>query len=353
LVIESHWSRRSLLVAGGVSVFGVLPPLPFVRQGSAQDGTPTAPTSSLGWSDNFDQDNGKLNVATTVAPISSIVRNIGGTRINLRGIIPDGTDSHTFEPAPSDAQILSKADLIIVNGLHLEDPTIELAEATMQDDAEIFSLGEQTISEDDYAYDFSFPEEDGNPNPHLWMNVAYAIRYAELAAAKLAERDPTNADYYQQNLERYNAVLQQLDGAIMAAVETIPEANRKLLTYHDSYAYFAPRYGMTVIGAAQPSDFSEPSPQEVAALIDQIKDEQVPAVFGSEVYPSPVLEQIAKESGATYVDDLRDDEPPGEVGSPDHTYVGMMLNNMNLMIPALGGNVEAFEGIVPYDTYLP
>ena len=92
----------------------------------AQSTPVAAPTSSLGWSDDL-SDNGKLNVATTVAPISSIVRNVGGDRINLHGIIPDGTNSHTFEPAPSDAQILSAADIIIVNGLDLEDPTLDLA----------------------------------------------------------------------------------------------------------------------------------------------------------------------------------------------------------------------------------
>ena len=91
----------------------------------------------------------------------------------------------------------------------------------------------------------------------------------------------------------------------------MPEANRKLLTYHDSWAYWAREYGFTVIGAVQASDFSDPSPQEVARLIEQIRAEKVPAVFGSEVFPSPVLEQIAKESGATFVDQLRDDEPPG------------------------------------------
>ena len=108
-----------------------------------------------------------------------------------------------------------------------------------------------------------------------------------------------------------------------------------------------------MIGAAQPSDFSEPSPREVAALIDQIREERVPAVFGSEVFPSDVLEQIAAEAGATYVDQLRDDDPPGEPNAPEHTYVGMMLRNMELMIPALGGSVEALAGIEPYDTYLP
>ncbi len=323
---------------------------------AAQASSPTAgtaPASSLGWGDSFDEEDGTLNVATTVAPISSIARNVGGTRIDLRGIVPDGTNSHTFEPAPSNAKVLAKADLIIVNGLDLEDPTIELANANLKAGAEVFSLGDKTISEGEYAYDFSFPEEGGKPNPHLWMNVPFAMRYAELIAAKLAERDPANAGYYRENLDRYLTVLRDLDAGIRASVQTIPEANRRLLTYHDSYAYFARNYGMTVIGAAQPSDFSEPSPREVAGLIDQIKAERVPAVFGSEVFPSPVLEQIAREAGATYIDELRDDDPPGEVGAPEHTYVGMMLKDMELMIPALGGNVDALAGIAPYDTYLP
>jgi ABC-type Zn uptake system ZnuABC Zn-binding protein ZnuA len=187
----------------------------------------------------------------------------------------------------------------------------------------------------------------------LWMNPLFALKYAELIQAKLAERDPDNAHYFADNLTRYVELLHRLDEGIMAATATIPEQNRKLLTYHDSYAYFAPRYGLTVIGAAQPSDFSEPSAKDVAELIDQIREANVPAVFGSEVFPSAVLEQIAKESGAEYVDQLRDDAPPGEPGDPEHTYVGMMLRNMELMVPALGGTIEALAAIVPYDTYLP
>lgn len=320
---------------------------------AAQDATPPAPTSSLGWSDDLDAGNGKFDVATTVAPISSIVRNVGGTRINLRGVIPDGTNSHTFEPAPSDAKVLGAADLVIANGLDLETPTIALADANLKDGAELYTLGDRAIAPDQYAYDFSFPKDAGHPNPHLWVNVPFAVTYAELTAAKLAERDAANADYYAQNLARYRDLLNRLDQGIMAAIQTIPEQNRKLLTYHDSYAYFAQHYGMTVIGAVQPSDFSEPSPKEVAALIDQIKAAQIPAVFGSEVFPSTVLEQIAKESGAVYIDQLRDDNPPGEPGAPEHTYVGMMLKNVSLMAPALGGNADALAGIQPWDTYLP
>lgn len=310
-------------------------------------------SSSRGWSDAFEEESGKLNIATTVAPISSIVRNIGGSQINLRGIVPDGTNSHTFEPAPSDARILAQADLLIANGLGLEDPTIALAEANLKQGAEVFALGDLTISPDQYAYDFSFPEEGGDPNPHLWTNVPYAMRYAELVAGKLQERDPVNADYYRENLDRYLALLERLDEGTMIAVRTIPEADRKLLTYHDSWAYFAQHYDMTVLGAVQPADFSEPSPREVAELIDQISAEDVPAVFGSEVFPSDVLEQIADESGSRYINELRDDDPPGDPGDPDHTYVGMMLYNVEVMVTALGGDTQALDDIPPYDTYLP
>ncbi len=342
-------SRRAVLTSAGMAA---LLAAGYAHRAAAQDATPAAPASSLGWNDEL-ADDGKLNVVTTVAPISSIVRNVGGTRIDLRGIVPDGTNSHTFEPAPSDARILAAADVIFVNGLNLELPTLELAEANLKDGAEIILLGDQTVTPDQWAFDFSFPEEDGDPNPHLWTNVPYAKRYAEIVADTLSERDPANAGYYAENLARFSAVLDRLDVAIVEAIQTIPEQNRKLLTYHDSWAYFAPHVGMTVIGAAQPSDFSEPSPREVAGLIEQIRAEGVPAVFGSEVFPSDVLEQIAKEAGAQYVDQLRDDDPPGEPNAPEHTYVGMMLRNMELMVPALGGNVDALAGIEPYDTYVP
>lgn len=345
-----HWPQAAIAAVALVAMLLA----PLAAPARAADATPAAaPTSSLGWSDSLDAADGKLKVVTTVAPISSIVRNVGGDRIDLHGIVPDGSDSHTFEPAPSDAILLSKADIVFANGLSLEDPTLKLAQANMKSGAEIVTLGDQTIKPDQYVFDFSFPKDEGHPNPHLWMNPMFAKRYAEIAAATLAKRDSANAAYYQANEQRFAAALDKLDAGIAAAAATVPPEHRKLLTYHDSFAYFAPRYGFTVIGAVQPSDFSEPSPQEVAALIDQIKREQVPAVFGSEVFPSDVLEQIAREANAKYIDKLRDDEPPGPPGAPEHTYLGLMLDDMQLMIPALGGNVDALQGIEPWDTWQP
>jgi ABC-type Zn uptake system ZnuABC Zn-binding protein ZnuA len=295
----------------------------------------------------------RLKVVTTVAPITNIVLNVGGSRIDLQGIIPPGVDSHTFEPSPSDAVKLAGADLVVVNGLALEGTTIELAQANLKPGARILELGPSTITRDQWVFDFSFPEEHGDPNPHVWMNPLYALRYAELVRDTLSEMDAPNVAYYRQNTERFGTRIDALDRAIMATTATIPEQNRKLLTYHDSFAYFAPRYGYQVIGAIQPSDFAEPSPREVASLIDQIKATGVPAIFGSEVFPSTVLEQIGRETGVRYFDTLRDDDPPGDPGSPENTYVGMLQYDVQQLAQALGGSSTAIDGLDPTNTYQP
>lgn len=289
----------------------------------------------------------KLKVVTTASPITNIVYNIGGNKISLHGIIPEGMDSHTFEPAPSDVKYIAEADLIILNGLNLETPAEKLAKSKAKKGAQTLKLGDNTITRNEWLFDFSFPDDKGDPNPHLWLNVAYAMKYAELTRDKLIQMNPQNKEYYKNNADRFLKRLEQLDKAIFQAVKTIPAKNRKLLTYHDSWAYFAKRYGMTVIGAIQPSDFAEPLPREIAAIIDQLKKENVPAIFGSEVYPSKVEEQIAREAKIKHVTTLRDDDLPGKTGSKEHTYIGMMIYNMQNMIPALGGNVDAFSSIDP------
>jgi ABC-type Zn uptake system ZnuABC Zn-binding protein ZnuA len=292
-------------------------------------------------------DRQKLKVVTTVAPITSIVENVGADKIDLAGIIPEGINSHTFEPIPSDSKLLSSADLIIINGLDLETPTEKLAQGNLKKGASIFSLGDKTINQADYIFDFSFPRKQGHPNPHLWLNPEYAMRYATLVRDELIRLDPKNQTAYGQNTAQFLKKAEALDQAIKESSKTVPENNRRLLTYHDSWPYFARRYGFQVIGAVQPSDFSDPSPREVARVIDQIRREKVPAVFGSEVFPSPVLEQIARETKSRYIDKLRDDELPGKPGDPQHSYIGMMVENMTLMFQALGGSTEALTTVDP------
>ncbi len=291
----------------------------------------------------------RLNVVTTVAPLTNIAKNVGGPHIDLYGLIPDGVDSHTFEPKPTDIQVLAAADLIVLNGLFLETPTEKLAVANQKPGAQILTLGDQTITQKEWVFDFSFPKSGGHPNPHLWMNPLYALRYAELIRDALTTLDPAHLTSYRERTQRYTERLRALDQAIKAATATIPPPNRKLLTYHDSFAYFAPRYGLRVIGAIEPSSFSEPRPQDVARVIQQLKREKVPAIFGSEVFPSKVLDQIGKEAGVKYIDTLRDDDLPGASDAPEHSYIGMMREDVRTMVTALGGNAEALHGIDPAD----
>ncbi|MGH2539786.1 MAG: metal ABC transporter substrate-binding protein [Actinomycetota bacterium] len=287
----------------------------------------------------------RLHVVTTVSPITNIVQNVGGGAVTVTGIVPEGTNSHTFEPAPTDAAVMEQADIVFMNGLHLEEPTRELADANLQEGVPLVELGNQTIGPDELIYDFSFPEEGGNPNPHLWTDPLYAKRYAEIVKDELSVLDPDNAEAYRASYESFAARLDELDRLIREVTATVPPEMRKLLTYHDSFPYFAREYGWEVVGAIQPSDFSDPTPQEVASLIDQIEREEIPAIFGSEVFPSPVLEQIAAEAGAEYVDDLRDDDLPGENGDPEHSYLGLMVLDFETFMGALGGEVSPFDSI--------
>ena len=283
---------------------------------------------------------GKLQVITTVAPITSIVANIAGDKADVRGVIPEGEDSHTYEPKPSVAELVSKADIVFVNGLKLEDPTKDIASKNIPKGGQILEVGTLTISPDQYIYDFSFPKDGGKPNPHLWTNPPMASCYAAIAASAMAKADPANAAYYRDNLARYTTKLDQLDQLMKDATATMPAANRALLTYHDAYAYFAAHYGWKVIGAIQVSSFEDPTPKEVASLIGQIKAAKVPAIFGSEVFPSPVLAQIGKETGVTYVDKLRDDDLPGAPGEVDHSFLGLMKFDFVTIVSSIGGDAS-------------
>ena len=295
---------------------------------------------------------GKLLVVSTVAPITNLIHNIGGSSIELHGIVPEGTDSHTFEPSPSDIKWISSGDLFILNGLNLETPTEKLISSQKKKEAPVIKLGERVISQKDWIYDFSFPKDKGDPNPHLWLSVAYAMKYSEVIRDELIKSDPAHQENYIENTKAFLIKLNQLDEVIFETVQTIPPQNRKLVTYHDSWPYFAGRYGFTVIGAVQPSSFSEPSAREVASLIDQLKRLHVPAIFGSEVFPSKVLNQIGREAGVKYVSTLRDDDLPGDLSSAEHTYIGMMVENLKNIAGPLGGKTDFLKKIDPSNIQL-
>ena len=286
-----------------------------------------------------------VRVVSTVAPITSLIASVvGDTGPTVQGVVPEGTNSHTFEPPPSAAGIVEKADIIFTNGLGLEDPTRALADANAKA-AVICELGTATLPEGEWLYDFSFPKEGGKPNPHLWTNPIMVQSYIELIRDVLVQADPANADTYEANFAKISTVIVNLDEAMKTASATVLAADRKLLTYHDAYAYFAVRFNFEVVGAIEPQSFEEPSPKDIANLIDQVKTQKVKAIFGSEVFPSPVLEQIGKETGVRYIDVLRDDDLLGKPGDKDHSWAGLMKFNFITMVEALGGDSTALKAV--------
>jgi len=310
-------------------------------------GTPAAVLllALAGCSTSAAADDDELRVVTTVAPITSITAAVAGDRATVEGLVPEGTNSHTFQPPPSAAEALSEADVVFINGLKLEDPTKELAEANMSDGARLVEIGTEVLPESDYIYDFSFPREGGKPNPHLWTDPTYAIAYAEVVRDTLSDVDPEGADEYAANFASFEEQATQLSDAVRADQESVPAQHRTLLTYHDAYAYFARTYGWDVVGAIQPENFEDPSPKEVAELIDQITELDVPTIFGSEVFPSDALEEIGRATGARYEDTLRDDDLPGEPGEAEHSWLGLMRYNYVTMIAGLGGQAPELSAL--------
>lgn len=291
---------------------------------------------------------GQVTIVSTVAPITDLVRRVAGDAADVVAMVPDGVDSHSFEPEPSQAADLSRARLFVANGLHLEEPSLRLAEANLPEGARIVRLGDETVPPREWVFDRSFPRSGGVPNPHVWLDVPRAKRYVEVIAEAVAEvADPDQRDAVRARARELSRDLEELHEAIETAAATVPAGNRKLLTYHDSWAYFGQRYGFTVVDAVQPVGLSEPSAAEVREVIDQIRSERVPAVFGSEVFDDEVLRAIAQETGVRFVGDLADDALPGRRGEAEHSYIGMMARNARTVVEALGGDAAALDAVDP------
>ncbi len=330
----------------------------------------------------------ELAVVATVAPIADLVAVVGGDRVVVTSLVPPGADAHTYEPRPQDVVSLSEADAYVGVGLTLNDGALRLARENLPDGAPIVLLGEEMLADQDLVFDHSHGDDgqghahgdddqghahgdddqghahgdDGQghahgdddqghahgddelgPNPHVWTSVRNAASMVDGIAAELSELDPDGAEYYAANAAAYRGQLGDLDDRITAAAATIPDDDRGLVTYHDAWSYFARDYDLTFATAIQPADFSEPSAGELRALIDQIRELEVPTVFGSEVFPTPVLETIAEETDATYVDDLSDDVLPGEPGEPEHSYLEMMRLNARSIVSGLGGDASDLD----------
>lgn len=290
-----------------------------------------------------------LRIVATVSPLADLVAQVGGERVEVRPLVPAGADAHTYAPRPGDARRIERADLYVGIGLGLNDGAVRLARTNLQPDALLVLLGEEVLDPAALVYDHpvgsrtDLPVDASGlgPNPHVWTSFTNLRAMVAGIVAVLSEVDPVGAEHHAARGALLDAAIADLSARVDIAVATIAPEDRVLVTYHDAWAYFARDHGLAYAIAVQGGDYSDPSAAGVRALIDQVRELGVRAVFGSRVFPSAVLEVIAAESGATYVPGLSDDVLPGEPGDAEHTVLELMRQNAVIIVEGLGGDASA------------
>lgn len=292
----------------------------------------------------------KLSVVATYSILGDLVANVGGDLVQIETLVGAGGDAHTFEPTPADSVKLIRATLIFENGLEFE-PWLDDLYTAAQSQATRVVVSEKV--EPRALEEAEHHEEEGEPaqgegaqhdehqhgefDPHIWQSVTNAKRMVQTIRDALVAADPDNATTYQSNAENYLAQLNELENWVEAEVAKLPAERRKLVTSHDTFGYFAERYGFDVIGsalAAVTTEASEPSAADLAALVEQIKATGVPAIFAENISNPKLMEQIAAEANVTLASTLYTDAL-GELGSDGETYIKMIRYNVQTIVTAL------------------
>ena len=264
-------------------------------------------------------------VMATTSVFADLARLALGDSVQIDSIIPAGVDVHTFEPSPSDAAKIAAADLILMNGLGLDEWVVSLVDAAHKSEADILRLGEGLDVSDAWSY-LASPEAETEHayDPHVWLDPTGAAHYVQRIVDRVVQDRPEFTNTVRTASAKGFVTLQDLDAEIRAVFLAIPEVNRKIVTFHDAFEYFARAYNITIVGVAIASPGQDPSAREIAALIDAIRASGVTTVFSEVQFPSKVLTSIAAETGATVLADLYSDA----LGvAPGDTYLGAMRAN--------------------------
>lgn len=279
------------------------------------------------------------NLPTVVVSFSilgDLVAEVGGERIDLQVLVGPDQDAHMYQPRPADTAQIRSANLVVVNGLGFEGWVDRLIQAS--------GYNGETIVATKGISDVLLEDDHHGVDPHTWQSPVLVRRYIENIVAGLTAMDPGGVAVYQQNAAAFLQQLDSLHQQIMAAVERIPALQRVVVTSHDAFGYFGQAYGLKFIAPQGMSTDSEASARDVAALIDQIRQEQIPAVFVENISDPRLLEQISRETNARIGGTLYSDalsEPEGEAG----TYLAMLLHNSMTLLDALAPEVEGGAAI--------
>ncbi|MFZ9435383.1 MAG: metal ABC transporter substrate-binding protein [Candidatus Limnocylindrus sp.] len=284
-------------------------------------------------------------VIATTSVFADLAQLALGDNVTIETIIPAGVDVHTFEPSPADAQKLAGADLIVMNGLGLdewalslleaagksEEDVLELAEGIDESNAWVYLEGEEHDEEEGEEHSEEEGEEHGHggTDPHIWLDPKGAAIYVDRIAARVAAELPERAAEIESARDAGLAEIAALDEELRVGFAAVEASARKIVTFHDAFGYFARAYEIEIVGVAVEAPGQEPSAKEIAALIDAIKAAGVTSVFSEAQFPSKVLDQVAAETGATVLENLYSDALGN---APANSYLGAMRANASAIL---------------------
>ena len=322
---------------------------------------------------------GPVPVVATFSILGDMVKRVGGDRVSVTTLVGADGDAHVYQPTPADARAVSEAEILVFNGLEFEGWLDRLVEASSFGGVRVVATdGIQPIRlEDDGDHDDDHADHDDHDDhaakddhdddhddhaakddhdddhadhddhaakddhhdhgvfdPHAWHNLADAVIYVDNITAALAKTDPANASTYYGNRATYVAEIEALDAEVRKTLEGLPEDRRTVVTPHDAFGYFSEAYGLRFVAPQGLSTESEPSAGDVAALIRQIREEGITAVFVESLTDPRLIEQIADETGASIGGTVYSDALSGPDG-PASTYLDMMRHNAELFAEAL------------------
>ena len=275
---------------------------------------------------SYSQD--KIKVVSSASIFQDMAKNIGGEKITSESIVPIGGDPHTYTPKPSDVELVSSADLILINGLTFEGWITELIENSgTKAKVVLITQGVQPITSQKYH---------NASDPHAWMDASNGVKYVYNISAALAGLDPDNALFYADNGAQYTAEIKKAHNYIKSQIATIPEAQRILITSHDAFQYYGRAYNITLNAIMGISTESEAQSKDVQRVVNVIKESNIPAVFIESTINPKMLQQIASDTGVKIGGELYADS----VGDPDSeapTYISMLTHNTDVIVNALTG----------------
>jgi zinc/manganese transport system substrate-binding protein len=269
----------------------------------------------------------RIKVVATFTILADFARNVGGDRVEVTTLVGPNADAHVYTPSPADAKMVAAARLMIVNGLGLEGWLSRLLKS---------SGGNATmlVATKGIAPLKGHDDHHGAADPHAWQSVTNAKIYVGNIRDALVSVDPAGAADYRANAEVYLAKLDALDREVRAAVAQIPAARRKVISTHDAFGYFAAAYGVAFVAPQGVSTDSEPSARNIAAIVKQIRQEKIPAVFLENISDPRLVRRIAAETKASIGGTLYSDSLTDEKGDAP-TYIDMVRHNIKTLIGAL------------------